>query len=64
MLLLLSCSFYAISNIRERLEIFELNLVDDNEPKFYIVSVLEGSHIVIYDKNGNKKNLFNQYFLI
>ena len=61
-LFLLSCSFYAIGNTREQLEIFELNLVDNSEPKFYFVSVLWGSHIVIYDKDGNKKQSIQPIF--
>ena len=62
MLLLLSCSFYAIGNTREQLEIFELNLVDNSEPKFYFVKLLQGSHIVIYDKDGNKKQSIQPIF--
>ena len=61
-LLLLSCSFYAIGNTQERLAIFELNLVDDSEPKFYFVSVLWGSHIVIYDEEGYKKQSIQPIF--
>ncbi|MBI0155952.1 MULTISPECIES: hypothetical protein [Gilliamella] len=61
-LFLLSCSFYAIGNTREQLEIFELNLVDNSEPKFYFVSVLWGSHIVIYDEDGNKKQSIQPIF--
>ncbi|OTQ79122.1 hypothetical protein [Gilliamella apis] len=59
---LLSCSFYATGNTREQLEIFELNLIDNNGPKFYFVSVLRGSHIVIYDKDGNKKQSIQPIF--
>ncbi len=61
-ILFLSCRFYAIGNTQERLEIFKLNLVDNSEPKFYFLSVLESRDIVIYNKNGNKNNPFNQYF--
>ena len=61
-LFLLSCSFYAIGNTREQLEIFELNLVDNSEPKFYFVKLLQGSHIVIYDKDGNKKQSIQPIF--
>ena len=61
-MLLLSCSFYAIGNTQERLEIFKLNLVDNSEPKFYFVKLLEGSHIVIYDKDGNKKQSIQPIF--
>ncbi|WP_279085271.1 hypothetical protein [Gilliamella apis] len=61
-LFLLSCSFYAIGNTREQLEIFELNLVDNSEPKFYFVNLLQGSHIVIYDKDGNKKQSIQPIF--
>ena len=61
-ILFLSCRFYAIDNTRERLEIFKLNLVDNSEPKFYFLSVLESRDIVIYNKNGNKNNPSNQYF--
>ena len=61
-ILFLSCRFYAIDNTRERLEIFKLNLDDDSKPKFYFLSVLESRHIVIYNKNVNKNNPFNQYF--
>ena len=61
-LLLLSCSFYAIGNTQERLAIFKLNLVDDSEPKFYFVSVIWGSHIVIYDEEGYKKQSIQPIF--
>ena len=61
-LFLLSCSFYATGNTQEQLEIFELNLIDNNGPKFYFVSVLRGSHIVIYDKDGNKKQSIKPIF--
>ena len=59
---LLSCSFYAIGYTREQLEIFKLNLVDGSEPKFYFVKLLRGSHIVIYDKDGNKKQSIKPIF--
>ena len=62
LMLILSYSVYAIGNTQERLEIFELNLFDDSEPKFYFVSVLQGSHIVIYDKDGNKKQSIQPIF--
>ena len=62
LMLLLSCSFYAIGNAQERLKIFELNLVGDSEPKFYFVSVLWGSNIVIYDKDGNIKQSIQPIF--
>ncbi|MBI0155956.1 MULTISPECIES: hypothetical protein [Gilliamella] len=61
-LFLLSCSFYAIGYTREQLEIFKLNLVDGSEPKFYFVKLLQGSHIVIYDKDGNKKQSIQPIF--
>ena len=62
LMFILSYSVYAIGNTREQLEIFELNLVDNSEPKFYFVNLLQGSHIVIYDKDGNKKQSIQPIF--
>ncbi|PXZ07391.1 hypothetical protein DKK70_05935 [Gilliamella apicola] len=62
LMFILSYSVYAIGNTQEQLAIFKLNLVDDSEPKFYFVKLLQGSHIVIYDKDGNKKQSIQPIF--
>ena len=56
---LLSCSFYAIGNTQETLDIFNLFPLEHMGKKFYFTSVSENITFNSYDENGKRKtNIF------